>query len=467
VNTGTVNSLTNSVVRSYSRPPRQSQAAAAAAAEAAGDGEGKAAGEGEGGQEGLRGREERTLGAVAFALGGLGVCDGAAGDAADDTAAAASGRESRQLQRQRREESDGVAGVAAAAAASPVETAAAVVETVAEEEEAVIGWVGWGRERRRVDGVQELGGGGVGAAEHQNSSYGSDAASAAFRAPFHSAAQELADARSAAAVAAAAVTDALVANGTASAPATPLHLYHHGSRPALVAAMGAADAAAAAGQTAATVTAERLIQRLFAASAEVFTQRSPPLRALSSSADADVAVYTYVDITVGADVDIVDAPTAIDNGRSTSPSSPQTPPEPASGAGAEQQMPEVELMQPECSFCRRPCAPAGACQGCNELFCGLCSRLDYEVGLYKLNPVYPQPLNLRCDILVLSLCFPKSTCTATTRRRTRGCSVWTACRDTAARSWEAPGAGATGGGAGRAWRRRAAGGSSGGDGETR
>lgn len=134
-----------------------------------------------------------------------------------------------------------------------------------------------------------------------------------------------------------------LAGGTASAPATPLH--HLVSRPALVAAMGAADAAAAAGQTVATVTAERLIQRLFAASADVWNH---PGGVNAQLAGAGAAAWMVK----------------------------QSEAAPTSGPDA----PEVELMQPECSFCHRACSPApsGACSGCNQLFCGVCSQLDYQ-----------------------------------------------------------------------------------------
>lgn len=138
-----------------------------------------------------------------------------------------------------------------------------------------------------------------------------------------------------------------LADGTASAPATPLR--HLGSRPALVAAMGAADAAAAAGQTVATVTAERLIQRLFAASADVWNHRG------------------------GVDARRAGAALAASTGAAAAAAA-RTVEESAAAAA------EAELTQPECSFCRGVCSPApsGACIGCKQLFCGVCSQLDYE-----------------------------------------------------------------------------------------
>lgn len=79
--------------------------------------------------------------------------------------------------------------------------------------------------------------------------------SSTFAAPFRSAKAELA----AAGAAAACATRALVANGTASAPATPMH-----HRPAVAAAMTAAEEAAAAGDEDARRRADAVVRRLLA-----------------------------------------------------------------------------------------------------------------------------------------------------------------------------------------------------------
>ena len=79
--------------------------------------------------------------------------------------------------------------------------------------------------------------------------------SSTFASPFRSAKAELA----AAGAAAACATRALVANGTASAPATPMH-----HRPAVAAAMTAAEEAAAAGDEDARRRADAVVRRLLA-----------------------------------------------------------------------------------------------------------------------------------------------------------------------------------------------------------